>query len=42
MLKRFRAFVRKMLTGRRLIRSIDRNTQAADDLDSLLREVMRR
>lgn len=34
--------LRDALAGRRLRRAMQRNAQAADELDALLREVMRR
>lgn len=42
MLKTIWAEVRRLLTGRGLGHAIDRNKKAADDLDSLLREVLKR
>lgn len=42
MLKRFWDGVRHMLAGVRLTRAIERNRKAADELDNLLREVLRR
>ena len=34
--------LRKLAAGNRLSRAIERNDQAADDLDALLREVLKR
>lgn len=42
MLKRCLAWARRMLAGPRLARSIARNARAADDLDGVLREVLKR
>lgn len=42
MVKRILAYLRRVLAGRAISRSIDRNTEAADELDALLREVLRR
>lgn len=42
MLKRIWNGVRQRLAGLPLNRAIERNQRAADDLDSLLREVLRR
>ncbi len=42
MLRNIWAVVRRLLAGRGLGHAIDRNRKAADDLDSLLREVLKR
>ncbi len=42
MLRRLIDSLRRALAGRQLNRAVTRNAQAADDLDSLLREVLRR
>ena len=42
MLKRILQALRRALTGQRLNRAVERNARAADELDSPLREVLRR
>lgn len=42
MLKRSWEWARRLLAGRRLALSIARNARAADDLDGVLREVLKR
>ena len=42
MLKRVWDGARQMLAGIRLTRAIEKNQKAADELDNLLREVLRR
>lgn len=41
MLGRLWRGIRRALTGRRLTGAIDRNERAADELDALLRKVLR-
>jgi hypothetical protein len=41
MLNRLRTWVFRAATGRRLGRAIERNERAADELDTLLRKVLR-
>ena len=42
MMKWLRSSLRRLLAGRRLVRAIERNEEAADQLDTLLREVLKR
>ena len=42
MQKRVLAWLRQVLSGHRLSRAIQRNERAADELDSVLRKVLRR
>ncbi|MEM7753412.1 MAG: hypothetical protein AAF230_08365 [Pseudomonadota bacterium] len=42
MLKQIWSSVRTRLVGMRLKRAVERNQKAADDLDTVLREVLRR
>ena len=42
MMKRVLVFLRARLSGKRLAGSIKKNSEAADALDGILREVMKR
>jgi hypothetical protein len=42
MLKRLLVKLRSVLSGRQLARSIRKNTEAVDQLDAVLREVLKR
>lgn len=42
MLKRLRESLRRAFSGARLNTAIERNKRAADDLDALLQEVLKR
>jgi len=41
-LQRLRNALREILAGRRLAQAVRQNDRAADDLDAVLREVLRR